>query len=178
LRGVLIAPIVTQQVSVMTNLILAATAAALVAGVPLLPDRASRASSIGIAQTELNRYVQPAGLRRLACRSSSSSWPGDAARRLPLRDYFLQRLPSIGSAASLGGGVVPASAVGSCSSDPADDLDRRITVTSRRSISCSRSSSSPATRASSRCASSRSRLRRLGRGRAGRLPGAVLARAA
>ena len=42
LAAILIAPIVTLQVAVMTNLVLAATAAALVAGVPLVPGRVRR----------------------------------------------------------------------------------------------------------------------------------------
>jgi sulfate-transporting ATPase len=97
LAAILISPIVTLQVSVMTNLILAAIAAALVAQFRSFPVALVAGLVIGIAQTELNRYVTQPGV-------------GDSVpfivivvvlvltgRALPLRDYFLQRLPSIGS---------------------------------------------------------------------------------
>ena len=77
----------------MTNLILAAIAAALVAEFRSFPIALVAGLLIGIAQTELNRYVHQPGF-------------GDSVpfivivvvlvvrgQALPLRDYFLQRLP-------------------------------------------------------------------------------------
>jgi branched-subunit amino acid ABC-type transport system permease component len=61
LAAILIAPIVTLQVTVMTNLILAAIAAALVAQFRSFPIALLAGVSIGIAQTELNRYVHQPG---------------------------------------------------------------------------------------------------------------------
>jgi len=95
--AILIAPIVTLQVSVMTGLILAATAAALVASFASFPIAFAAGLGIGIAQTELNRFVDQPGF--------GDSVPfivivGVLALRgqaLPLRDFFLQRLPSVGS---------------------------------------------------------------------------------
>jgi sulfate-transporting ATPase len=105
LAAILIAPIVTLQVSVMTNLILAAIAAALVAQFRSFPVALLAGLLIGITQTELNRYVSQPGL-------------GDSVpfivivvvlvvtgRALPLRDYFLQRLPSIGTGRVNWGGI-------------------------------------------------------------------------
>jgi sulfate-transporting ATPase len=97
LAAILISPIVTLQVSVMTNLILAAIAAALVAQFRSFPIALFAGLAIGIAQTELNRYVTQPGF--------GASVPFIVivvvlvltGRALPLRDYFLQRLPSIGS---------------------------------------------------------------------------------
>jgi sulfate-transporting ATPase len=105
LAAILIAPIVTLQVTVMTNLILAAIAAALVAQFRSFPVALAAGLAIGVAQTELNRYVQQPGF-------------GDSVpfivivvvlvitgQALPLRDYFLQRLPSIGSGRISWGGI-------------------------------------------------------------------------
>ncbi len=81
----------------MTNLVLAAIAAALVAQFRSFPIALAAGLAIGIGQTELNRYVHQPGF-------------GDSVpfivivlvlvltgQALPLRDYFLQRLPSIGT---------------------------------------------------------------------------------
>ncbi len=95
--AILIVPIVTLQVTTLTNLILAATATALVAGFSSFPIALGAGLGIGIAQTELNRYVDQPGF-------------GDSVpfivivvvlvlrgQAIPLRDYYLQRLPSVGS---------------------------------------------------------------------------------
>jgi sulfate-transporting ATPase len=97
LAAILIAPIVTLQASVMTNLILAAIATALVARFRSFPIALAAGVTIGIVQTEINRFVHQPGL-------------GDSVpfivivvvlvvtgQALPLRDYFLQRLPWVGS---------------------------------------------------------------------------------
>jgi sulfate-transporting ATPase len=95
--AVLISPIVTLEITAMTNLMLIAIAAALVAGFRSFPIAFVAGMTIGIAQTEVNRYVDLVGL--------GPSLPfliivlvlvlrGQA---LPLRDFFLQRLPRVGS---------------------------------------------------------------------------------
>jgi sulfate-transporting ATPase len=96
LAAILISPIVTLQVSILTNLVIAALAAALVASFRSFPIAFIAAIAIGIAQTELNRYVPQPGL--------GSSVPFIVivvvmvarGQSLPLRDFFLQRLPRIG----------------------------------------------------------------------------------
>src|SRR4051794_15767842 len=61
LAAILIAPIITLQASVMTNLILAALATALVARFSSFPIALVAGLAIGVAQTELNRYVHQPG---------------------------------------------------------------------------------------------------------------------
>ena len=98
LAAVLVAPIITLQVSVMTNLVLAAMATALIAGFRSFPIALIAGLTIGMAQTAVGRF--------------SASIPGLAdslpflaivivllvrGRSLPLRDFVFQKLPMIGS---------------------------------------------------------------------------------
>jgi ABC-type branched-subunit amino acid transport system ATPase component/branched-subunit amino acid ABC-type transport system permease component len=96
LAAILVSPIVTLQVTTMTNLVLAALAAALVAGFRSFPVALIAGLLIGVGQTELVNYVSTPGI--------SQSFPflviiavmvfrGTA---LPVRGYFLQRLPAVG----------------------------------------------------------------------------------
>jgi sulfate-transporting ATPase len=97
LAAILIAPIVTLQVTVMTNLILAAIAAALVAQFRSFPVALFAGVAIGIGQTELNRFVHQPGFGDSVPFIVIVVMLVLTGRALPLRDYFLQRLPSIGS---------------------------------------------------------------------------------
>jgi sulfate-transporting ATPase len=97
LAAILIAPIVTLQVTVMTNLILAAIAAALVAQFRSFPIALVAGVSIGIAQTELNRYVHQPGFGDSVPFIVIVAVLVLTGQALPLRDFFLQRLPSIGT---------------------------------------------------------------------------------
>ena len=98
LAAILVSPIVTLQVSVMTNLVLAAMAAALVAGFRSFPIAFVAGLALGVAQTVTGRYT--------------ADTPGLAlsvpflvivvvlmvrGQALPLRDFLLQRLPLIGT---------------------------------------------------------------------------------
>jgi sulfate-transporting ATPase len=105
LAAILISPIVTLQVTVMTNLILAAIAAALVAQFRSFPIALIAALVIGIAQTEINRYVNQPGFGESVPFIVIVAWLVLTGRALPLRDYFLQRLPSIGSGRISWGGI-------------------------------------------------------------------------
>ncbi|MCW3013070.1 MAG: transporter related protein [Solirubrobacterales bacterium] len=95
--AILIAPIVTLQVTVMTNLILASIAAALVAQFRSFPIALAAGLGIGIAQTELNRYVHQPGFGDSVPFMVIVIVLVVTGQALPLRDYFLQRLPSIGT---------------------------------------------------------------------------------
>ncbi|MGH2761678.1 MAG: ABC transporter permease subunit [Thermoleophilaceae bacterium] len=97
LAAILIAPIVTLQVTVMTGIILAATAAALVASFRSFPIAFAAGLVIGIAQTELNRYVDQPGFGDSVPFIVIVAWLAIRGQALPLRDVFLQRLPSVGS---------------------------------------------------------------------------------
>jgi len=97
LAAILIVPIVTLQVSVLTNLILAATAAALVASFRSFPIAFVAGLLIGIAQTELNRFVKQPGFGESVPFMVIVLVLLVRGQALPLRDFFLQRLPSVGS---------------------------------------------------------------------------------
>lgn len=98
LAAILIAPIVSLQVAVMTNLVLAAMASALVAGFRSFPVAFVAGIGLGVIQTVAGRFTADiSGLSTslpfvvivlvLVFRGSS----------LPLRDFPLQRLPLIGT---------------------------------------------------------------------------------
>jgi ABC-type branched-subunit amino acid transport system ATPase component/branched-subunit amino acid ABC-type transport system permease component len=107
LAAVLIAPIATLQPTVMTNLVLAATAAALVAGFASFPVALAVGIVMGIAQTEVDRYVSTINLPGWGFNTPGWGrsvpflvivvWMVIRGQALPLRDYLLQRLPTIGS---------------------------------------------------------------------------------
>lgn len=98
LAAILVSPIVTLQVSVMTNLVIAAMAAALVAAFRSFPIAFAAGIGIGVAQTLLQRYAS--GVPGL-----SESLPFIVivavlmfrGQALPLRDFLLQRLPMVGT---------------------------------------------------------------------------------
>ncbi|HVX31532.1 MAG TPA: branched-chain amino acid ABC transporter permease/ATP-binding protein [Solirubrobacterales bacterium] len=95
--AILIAPIVTLQVTVMTSLILAATAAALVAGFRSFPLALVAGLAIGIGQTVLTRYVHQQGFGESVPFLVIIIMLVFRGQAIPLRDHFLQRLPSVGS---------------------------------------------------------------------------------
>jgi ABC-type branched-subunit amino acid transport system ATPase component/branched-subunit amino acid ABC-type transport system permease component len=95
--AILIAPIVTLQVTVMTSIILAATAAALVAGFRSFPLALLAGIGIGIAQTELNRYVSQPGFGESVPFIVIVAVLVLRGQAIPLRDHLLQRLPSVGT---------------------------------------------------------------------------------
>jgi sulfate-transporting ATPase len=97
LAAILIVPIVTLQPAVLTNLVLAATAAALVAGFRSFPIALIAGLVIGIAQTEVTRYVEQTGVGTAVPFVLIVIWLVVRGQALPLRDYLLQRLPTIGS---------------------------------------------------------------------------------
>ncbi len=95
--AILIAPIVQLQVATMTNLVLAALATALVAGFRSFPIAFAAGMLIGIGQTELTRYVDTPGVASSLPFAVIILWMLLRGQALPLRDYFLQRLPAVGS---------------------------------------------------------------------------------
>jgi ABC-type branched-subunit amino acid transport system ATPase component/branched-subunit amino acid ABC-type transport system permease component len=95
--GVLVVPIITLQVTVMTTLILAALAAALVGDFRSFPIATAAGFAIGIGQALVGRFGNQEGL--------GPSLPFLViivvlvfrGRSLPLRDYYLQKLPIVGN---------------------------------------------------------------------------------
>jgi sulfate-transporting ATPase len=111
LAAILIVPIVTLQPAVLTNLVLAATAAALVAGFRSFPIALVAGLVIGIAQTEVTRYVEQTGVGTAVPFLLIVIWLVIRGQALPLRDYLLQRLPSIGTGRVNWGGIAFGAAV-------------------------------------------------------------------
>jgi ABC-type branched-subunit amino acid transport system ATPase component/ABC-type branched-subunit amino acid transport system permease subunit len=97
LAAILIVPIVTLQPAVLTNLVLAATAAALVAGFRSFPIAMVAGLLMGIAQTEGDRYISQPGVGDSFPFILIVVWMLFRGKALPLRDYLLQRLPSVGT---------------------------------------------------------------------------------
>jgi sulfate-transporting ATPase len=112
LAAILIVPVVTLQPSVLTNLVLAATAAALVAGFRSFPIALIAGLVIGIAQTEVTRFVPQTGVGTAVPFVLIVIWLIVRGQALPLRDYLLQRLPAIGSGRIHKAGLLFAVAVG------------------------------------------------------------------
>jgi len=97
MAAILIAPIVQLQVATMTNLVLAAMAAALVAGFRSFPLAFVAGVLIGIGQSELTRFVNNPGVASSLPFGVIIVWMVVRGQALPLRDFFLQRLPAVGS---------------------------------------------------------------------------------
>jgi ABC-type branched-subunit amino acid transport system ATPase component/branched-subunit amino acid ABC-type transport system permease component len=97
LAAILITPIVTLQITLLTSLVLAALAAALIASFRSYPIAFVAALVIGVAQTELDRFGRQPGLGASVPFILIVIVMVVRGRSLPLRDYFLQRLPRIGS---------------------------------------------------------------------------------
>jgi sulfate-transporting ATPase len=95
--AILIAPIVTLQATVMTDLVIAAIAGALVAAFRSFPIALVVSLAIGVAQAEVTRYTTQTGLPVAVPFIVIVIMLVISGRALPLRDYFLQRLPSVGS---------------------------------------------------------------------------------
>jgi sulfate-transporting ATPase len=99
LAAILIAPIVQLQASTMTNLVLAAMAAALIASFRSFPLALAGGIFIGVLQAESARYLDS----HITGFSASLPFLVIVAvmllrgQSLPLRDAFLQRLPAVGT---------------------------------------------------------------------------------
>lgn len=97
LAAILVAPIITLQPAVMTNVVLGATAAALVAGFRSFPVALVAATVIGVLQTEINRFVSQPGVGQAVPFVLIVVWLIVRGQALPMRDFVLQRMPSVGS---------------------------------------------------------------------------------
>jgi ABC-type branched-subunit amino acid transport system ATPase component/ABC-type branched-subunit amino acid transport system permease subunit len=97
IAGILVVPIITLQITSMTDLVIAGLAAALVADFRSFPVALLAGLLIAIAETEAGRFVDQQGFGSSVPFVVIVVWLVIRGRALPLRDYFLQRLPSIGS---------------------------------------------------------------------------------
>jgi ABC-type branched-subunit amino acid transport system ATPase component/ABC-type branched-subunit amino acid transport system permease subunit len=97
MASILIAPIVQLQVATMTNLVLAALAAALVAGFRSFPIAFVAGIAIGVGQNQLIFFTNNPGVAASLPFAVIVVWMIVRGQALPLRDFFLQRLPAVGS---------------------------------------------------------------------------------
>ena len=98
LAAILIAPIVTLQPTVMTGLVLAATATALVAGFRSFPLALLAGLLIGVCESEVNmQFPDLPGVGKAVPFVFIVIWMVVRGQAIPQRDYLLQKLPSIGN---------------------------------------------------------------------------------
>lgn len=97
LAAILVSPIITLSVTGMTNVVLAALAAALVAEFRSFPIAFAAGMAIGIGESELTRYVDQPGVPKSLPFAVIIIILLVRGRALPVRGHFLQRLPRVGS---------------------------------------------------------------------------------
>jgi ABC-type branched-subunit amino acid transport system ATPase component/ABC-type branched-subunit amino acid transport system permease subunit len=97
LAGILVVPIVTLQITAMTSLVLAGLAAALIADFRSFPVATAAGFALGIGQTLIGRFSTQQGLGPSLPFLVVIVFLVFRGRSLPLRDYYLRRLPMIGN---------------------------------------------------------------------------------
>jgi ABC-type branched-subunit amino acid transport system ATPase component/ABC-type branched-subunit amino acid transport system permease subunit len=95
--GILVVPIITLQVTSMTELILAGVAAALIADFRSFPIATAAGVALGIGQTLVSRFVDQQGLGPSLPFLVIIVFLVFRGRSLPLRDYFLKEMPMLGN---------------------------------------------------------------------------------
>lgn len=97
--GILVVPIITLQVTSMTNLVLAALAAALVADFRSFPLATAAGVLLGVGQTVVSRYFEQdvQGIGQSLPFIVIIVFLVFRGRSLPMRDYFLKQMPMIGN---------------------------------------------------------------------------------
>ena len=96
LAAILVSPIISLSVTGMTNVVLAALAAALVAEFRSFPIALAAGLAIGIGESELTRFVDQPGVPKSLPFAVIVLVLLIRGRALPVRGHFLQRLPRIG----------------------------------------------------------------------------------
>ena len=97
IAGILVVPIITLQVTSMTELILAGVAAALVADFRSFPMATAAGFGLGIGQAVVGRFVHQQGLGPSLPFLVIIAFLVFRGRSLPLRDYFLKQMPMLGN---------------------------------------------------------------------------------
>ncbi|MFZ9628381.1 MAG: ABC transporter permease subunit [Ilumatobacteraceae bacterium] len=97
IAGILVVPIITLQVTSMTSLVLAAMAAALVGDFKRFPTATAAGFALGIGQALVGRFSHQDGLGPSLPFIVIILMMVFRGRSLPLRDHFLQKLPTVGS---------------------------------------------------------------------------------
>ncbi|MEL7158415.1 MAG: hypothetical protein AAFN30_17705, partial [Actinomycetota bacterium] len=95
--GILVVPIITLRITSMTALVLAALAAALVADFRSFPLATAAGFALGMGQTLVDRFVDQQGLGPSLPFLVIIAFLVFRGRSLPLRDYYLRKLPMLGN---------------------------------------------------------------------------------
>ena len=95
--GILVVPIITLQVTAMTSLVLAALAAALAGDFKSFPLATATGFALGIGQTLVGRFSDQPGLGQSLPFILIIVLMAIRGRSIPLRDHFLQKLPTVGT---------------------------------------------------------------------------------
>jgi ABC-type branched-subunit amino acid transport system ATPase component/ABC-type branched-subunit amino acid transport system permease subunit len=96
IAGILVVPIITLQVTSMTDLVLAALAAALVADFRSFPIATAAGVALGVGQTLVGRFSHQTGLGESLPFLVIIVFLVFRGRSLPTRDYFLREMPMLG----------------------------------------------------------------------------------
>jgi sulfate-transporting ATPase len=97
LAGVLVAPLTGLQISTLTFLVIAALAAALIAGFSSFPLTLAGGIALGIAESEMARYVDQQGASKALPFAVIVAVLVFRGKALPVRGHVLERLPALGS---------------------------------------------------------------------------------
>ncbi|HRD99838.1 MAG TPA: hypothetical protein PLV68_00985, partial [Ilumatobacteraceae bacterium] len=97
IAGILVVPIITLQVTAMTSLVLAALAAALVADFKSFPIATAAGYLLGMGQTLVGNYWTQQGVGQSLPFIVIIVVMVVRGRAIPMRDHFLQKLPTVGS---------------------------------------------------------------------------------
>lgn len=97
LAAVLVAPVITLQAGSMTTLVIAALAAALIAGFQSFSIAFAASVCLGVGQTLLTRYVDQPGVAAAAPFIVMIAILTLRGRAIPLRDFVVAKQPTVGS---------------------------------------------------------------------------------
>jgi ABC-type branched-subunit amino acid transport system ATPase component/branched-subunit amino acid ABC-type transport system permease component len=109
--GILLAPVISLQVAAFTTLVLAALAAALVAGFVSFPITLAAGLLIGIITSELTRFSTTPGLADTVPFFVIVVMVVISGRALPIRGFLSDRLPKLGTGRLRPALIVPAAVV-------------------------------------------------------------------
>jgi ABC-type branched-subunit amino acid transport system ATPase component/branched-subunit amino acid ABC-type transport system permease component len=109
--GILVAPVISLQVTAFTSLVLAALAAALVGGFSSFPATLAAGLLIGVITSELTRFSTIPGLADAVPFFVIVAMVVISGRALPIRGYLSERLPKLGTGRFRPAVIVPAALV-------------------------------------------------------------------
>ncbi len=109
--GILVAPVISLQVTAFTSLVLSALAAALVGGFSSFPGTLAAGLLIGVITSELTRFSTTPGLADAVPFFVIVVMVVISGRALPIRGFLFERLPKLGTGRLRPALIVPAAVV-------------------------------------------------------------------